>query len=309
MCYYVANFATYYNLNLHAMKKFTILLGALMLTVGVFAQENDKSGEVNMMSKRGEYILPVEGDFALGINALPIVSYFGNLFNGTTGNGAGFGTFTHTFNANFTPVIFGKYYLTDKSAIRAGLLVGIYNDINRQNVMMNQQIPDPKVTVTDVKNSTETDLGLGADYLMYRGKGRVQGFYGGGFSFNYTKLKASYSYGNQMTTEFSAPYYYDFDNQVAVSSSTRTLSQSDDRTYGIILSGVVGIEYFIAPKISIGGEFRLALYSGINTFGKQTVERWTGTEREVETLPKEANDNKFEFKNASNGSIFMMFHF
>ena len=291
------------------MKKFSILLVALVFTVNAFAQENDKNGEVNMMSKRGEYILPVEGDFALGINALPMVNYFGNLFNGTAGNSASFRTFTHSLNLRTTPVLFGKYYLTDKSAIRAGLLIGVYNETNRENVMMNQQIPDPKVTVTDVKKSTETDLGIGADYLMYRGKGRVQGFYGGGISVNYTKTKATYNYGNLITTEFSSPYWYDFVAGTTTSGGTRILSQSGDRSIGVVLSGVVGVEYFIAPKISIGGEFRLGLYTGYDFKGYRTVERWTGTEREVETLPKDANDGSIAFRNASSGSLFMMFHF
>ncbi|MBQ5423872.1 MAG: hypothetical protein IIU33_01470, partial [Bacteroidales bacterium] len=263
----------------------------------------------NMMSKRGEYILPVEGDFALGINALPMVNYFGNLFNGTAGNSASFRTFTHSLNLRTTPVLFGKYYLTDKSAIRAGLLIGVYNETNRENVMMNQQIPDPKVTVTDVMKSTETDLGIGADYLMYRGKGRVQGFYGGGISVNYTKTKATYNYGNLITTEFSAPYWYDFAAGTTTSGGPRILSQSGDRSIGVVLSGVVGVEYFIAPKISIGGEFRLGLYTGYDFKGYRTVERWTGTEREVETLPKDANDGSIAFRNASSGSLFMMFHF
>ena len=284
------------------------MLGALVFTVNIFAQENNKDGEVNMMSKRGEYILPVEGDFALGINALPMVNYFGNLFNGTAGNSTGFRTFTHTL-VRTTPVLFGKYYLSDKSAIRAGLLIGVYNETNRENVMMNQQIPDPKVTVTDIMKSTETDLGIGADYLMYRGKGRVQGFYGGGISFNYAKTKATYNYGNLITTEFSSPFWYDFANTTTTSGGTRILSQSGDRSYGVILSGVVGVEYFIAPKISIGGEFRLGLYTGYDTYGTTTVERWTGTEREVETLPKAANDGSIAFRNASSGSLFMMFHF
>ena len=290
------------------MKKITVMLMALVLTVSMFAQENNKDGEVNMMSKRGEYILPVEGDFALGINALPMVNYFGNLFNGTAGNSTGFRTFTHTLTST-TPVLFGKYYLTDKTAIRAGLLIGVYNETDRQNVMMNQQIPDPKVTVTDVMKSTETDLGIGADYLMYRGKGRVQGFYGGGITLNYTKTKANYTYGNLITTEFPSPYWFDFANGTTTSGGDRILSISDDRSIGVILSGVVGVEYFIAPKISIGGEFRLGLYTGYDMKGITTVERWTGTEREIETLPKAANDGRIAFRNASTGSLFMMFHF
>ena len=106
-----------------------------------------------------------------------------------------------------------------------------------------------------------------------------------------------------------SPFWYDFANTTTTSGGTRILSQSGDRSYGVILSGVVGVEYFIAPKISIGGEFRLGLYTGYDTYGTTTVERWTGTEREVETLPKAANDGRIAFRNASSGSLFMMFHF
>ncbi|MDD2386439.1 MAG: hypothetical protein PHP52_06610, partial [Bacteroidales bacterium] len=65
------------------MKHLTITICAVLLSVGLFAQE-----EVNMLSKRGEMILPQQGEMALGIDALPILGYFGNLFNGTVGNNA-----------------------------------------------------------------------------------------------------------------------------------------------------------------------------------------------------------------------------
>ena len=126
---------------------------------------------------------------------------------------------------------------------------------------------------------------------------------------NGSKTKATYNYGNLITTEFSSPFWYDFANTTTTSGGTRILSQSGDRSYGVILSGVVGVEYFIAPKISIGGEFRLGLYTGYDFKGYRTVERWTGTEREIETLPKDANDGRIAFRNASTGSLFMMFHF
>ncbi|MBO7651158.1 MAG: hypothetical protein J6S84_00360 [Bacteroidales bacterium] len=293
------------------MKRFTILLGALMLTVSVFAQVNDKNGEVNMMSKRGEYILPVEGDFAIGINALPIIGYFGNLFNGTSNNNASWGF--ATYFQNMPQTIYGKYYLTDKSAIRAGLQVGINNNTYRENVTMNQEIPDPKVVVTDVYKKTTTQLGIGADYLMYRGKGRLQGYYGGGLYVNYTTTKEDFTYGNLMTTEFSAPYYYDFkaNNPAPTSGSSRTLSIRDAYNFGFTVRGVVGIEYFVAPKISIGGEFCLGVYGGFETKGIETKEYWTGTERVVETNPdpKNASDLRGGIRNASSGSLFMMFHF
>ena len=293
------------------MKKFTILTLALALALSGFAQENTKDGEVNMMSKRGEYILPAQGDFALGINALPIVKYFGNMFNGNLGNTASFDAFTSfdLTNSTTTPLLYGKYYLTDKTAIRGGLQIGINNSVTCNDVTMNQLIPDSKVKVTDTHSNTTTILGIGADYLFFRGKGRVQGFYGGGLYLNYATTKDSYTYGNLITTEFTSPIYTDFTTMTTVAGSSRILANRGRTSFGATIRGIVGVEYFIAPKVSIGGEFCLGVYAGVTSRGTSTIERWNGLEREVEDVQNDDRYRAFGLANASSGSIFMMFHF
>lgn len=287
-----------------------ILVLTLAISAGLFAQ-NSNEGEVNMMSKRGENILPVQGDFALGINALPIIKYFGNMFNGNTGNTASFDAFTSfdLKNTTTTPIIYGKYYLTDKNAIRGGIQIGINNNVTSNDVTMNQLIPDPLVKVTDTHSNTTTILGLGADYLFYRGKGRVQGFYGGGLYLNYATSKDNYTYGNLITTEFTVPIYTDFTTMTTVSGSSRTLATRGRTSFGATIRGIVGVEYFVAPKVSIGGEFCLGVYAGVTSRGTSTVERWTGLEREVTEVQNDDRTRRFGLANASSGSIFMMFHF
>jgi hypothetical protein len=280
------------------MKHLTILICATLLSVGLFAQE------VDMLSKRGEMILPQQGEMALGIDAMPVFGYFGDLFNGTVGNNTNFGFVNGLYNAN---TIYVKYYLEDQVAIRGAVRIGYENWIDQEFVTMDQQIPDPLVQVTDKYTFNSTNIGVGGDYLMYRGKGRVQGYFGGGAFVNYNTWKDSFTYGNPITTEFSSPTWYDFGLGAQVSGGERTLENFNNNSFGVTLRGVIGVEYFFAPKISVGGEMGLG-FTANRDGGYTTVERWTGTDIEVETT-KVANDGFVGVDNFTSGSLFIMFHF
>jgi len=280
------------------MKQLTVLICALFLSAGLMAQEFD------MLSKRGEPILPVAGEMALGIDAMPVLGYFGNLFNGTANNNAAFGFINGIYDAN---TIYVKYYLEDQVAVRGAVRIGHTNLFDREFVTMDQDFPDPLVTVTDVAHYNSTNIGVGGDYLMYRGKGRVQGYYGGGLFINYNSWMDTYTYGNAMTTQFNAPTWYDFALNAQVTGSERILKEYANNSFGVTLRGVIGVEYFVAPKISLGGEMGLG-FNFDNDGYYQTVERWTGTEREVETT-EQANDTFIGVDNFTSGSLFLMFHF
>jgi hypothetical protein len=267
--------------------------------MGVFAQE------VDMLSKRGERILPEQGEIALGIDAMPILGYFGDLFNGFNGgNNANFGFVNGLYNGNN---IYVKYYLEDQVAIRGAVRIGYTNNIDREFVTMNMDIPDPLMTVTDVNVFNSTNIGVGADYLMYRGKGRVQGYFGGGAFVGCSTWKDSYTYGNAMTTQFSSPTWYDFGLGAQVTGGERVLERYNNFGIGGVLRGVIGVEYFFAPKISIGGEMGLGVQIDSDG-GYQKIERWTGTTREVVTT-EVANDGFIGVDNFTSGSLFIMFHF
>lgn len=281
------------------MKHLTILICATLLSVGLFAQE------VDMLSKRGEMILPQQGEMALGIDAMPVFGYFGDLFNGTVGNNTDFDFVNGLYNAN---TIYVKYYLEDQVAIRGAVRIGYENWIDKEFVTMDQQIPDPLVQVTDKNSFNSTNIGVGGDYLMYRGKGRVQGYFGGGAFINYNSWRDKYTYGNAMTTEFNSPTWFDFGPANAqVTGSERPLESYSNNDLGITLRGVIGVEYFFAPKISVGGEMGLGINASRDG-SYTTVERWTGTDREVETT-KNAHDGFVGIDNFTSGSLFIMFHF
>ena len=281
------------------MKHLTIFICAIFLVSGLFAQE------VDMKSKRGENILPKAGEFALGIDAMPVVDYFGNLFNGTMGNSGAF-NFIPTINRTAL-TIYGKYYLDDQVAIRGSVRLGHTNLYDREFVTKNMTIPNPDAKVTDVMHVNATNIVLGGDYLMYRGKGRVQGYYGGGAFFNYNSRNVNYKYGNEMTAEFTSPSYYDFTAGAEVAGSQRILSVHNNDNLGFSLRGVVGVEYFFAPKISIGGEMGLG-FNISKEGGFVTTETWTGTGREVKT-EEIAIDSFVGIDTFTSGSLFIIFHF
>ena len=283
------------------MKQVTILICALFLSAGLMAQEFD------MLSKRGEPILPKAGEIALGIDAMPVLGYFGDLFNASSGNKPSFGHIDGLYTTG-TNTIYVKYYLEDQVAVRGAVMIGHRNDINQEFVTMNQAIMDPLVTVTDKFNSTVTKLGIGGDYLMYRGKGRVQGYFGGGGFISYDSYKMNYTYGNAITTEFNAPTWYDFGGLNApITGSERVLEKYGNNNFGITLRGIIGVEYFFAPKISVGGEMGLG-FQAYRKGGFETVERWTGQDVEVETT-EIAHDGFLDLQNFTSGSLFIMFHF
>ncbi len=282
------------------MKQLTILICAIFLSVGLFAQE------VDMLSKRGESILPQQGDIALGIDAMPVLGFFGDLFNGfATGNNANFAFINGIFNAN--NLIYVKYYLEDDIAVRGAVRLGYVNTIDREFVTMDQTIPDPLVTVTDVNTFNSTNIGVGGDFLMYRGKGRIQGYYGGGAFFNYNSWTDTFNYGNEMTTEFNSPAFYDFGLGAEVSGGSRVLETYNNGALGVVARGVIGVEYFFAPKMSIGGEMGLG-FNFQNDGGFQTVQNWTGTDIE-EVTTELPNDGTIGVDSFTSGTLFLMFHF
>ena len=60
------------------MKKIIGLSFILMASTLTFAQENDQ-----VQNKNGVDIMPVQGEFAIGMNAVPVFNFVGDLFGYT----------------------------------------------------------------------------------------------------------------------------------------------------------------------------------------------------------------------------------
>ncbi len=282
------------------MKKFFLIV-ASFLSLGYMVQAQD----IDMLSKRGVPILPEEGDIALGIDALPVFRYFGNMFNGTVNNNNLAWNFVGDLGA--TNNIYVQYYLDDKTSVRIGARFGTQNIIDQEFVMKDLAVPDPNVLVTDRWLISNTNLNLGGSYQMHRGKGRVQGYYGAGLMFVWQQTYQSYEYGNAITTEFNDPNTTNFGFNIT--GTGRVLNVTDVNRFGVVAHAFIGVEYFFAPKVSIGGEFGYGLLAVRTNGGQVTEERWTGTEIEHETT-NIANDGVLTLDTHNNGAnIFLKFHF
>ncbi|MFV0553616.1 MAG: hypothetical protein ACK5LR_02820 [Mangrovibacterium sp.] len=213
------------------MKKLIVAAAAIVLTLGVQAQE---SGQVNMTSKRGVYILPQAGDFAISVDAAPFFQWFGNSFNGSTSNDAP--SFADKWYVE------GKYMLTDNKALRAGLGVNVFSNKYTGAPYDN---PDGKeVSNVNTYGLNHIELNAGLEYR--RGAGRVQGFYG---------YQALVGIGG--TTLDGGDGSSKITGETGEDSATYWEQKVSSFAFGA--GAFAGVEYFFAPKMSIGGELGLNL--------------------------------------------------
>ena len=278
------------------MKKIVIVMIAV-LGFGLTLQAQDKE---DFMSKRGVYILPESGDIGLGFDAVPFLDYMGNMFNGTAGNSV----FTNFIN---NQAIVGKYYLSDDAAVRGELRLGFGSLSDQEFIMKDLDVPDADVLVTDKMKFNTTNVHLGAGYEMRRGHGRIQGYYGGLVTFQYSQNNTKYIYGNPITADFNSPNSTNFGGNI---TTTGRLTEINNLTnIGVGLRAFVGVEYFFAPKLSLGGEFGWGPAFNVLTDGTRVEERWTGTEVETQTTDI-ARDTYFSLDtDRAFGNIFLIFHF
>lgn len=225
------------------MKKI-IAIFMLALSVSFFTSAQE------LTSKKGIPILPEEGEWALGIDAVPFFYYIGNFFNGTFDNDAP----AFDFTGNYPMTLYGKYMVNATTAYRAKLQIN-YNSVTDKNyVTMDAVTPNPDVTVEDKSKRTDMDLVFGAGIEKRRGKGRVQGVYGVEALIMYSSAKAKFEYGNDWNPDLFH-YYTNFGDNVIGEGAGIITENKYGSTFGFGVRGFIGVEYFLAPKISLGGEF------------------------------------------------------
>ena len=152
-------------------------------------------------SKNGTPILPEAGEYSIGIDAVPVLNYFGNFFN-NSGNTAAVGF-------QQAGVITGSYMKTANTAYRGKLAINYAN------------------SSIDSTKTQSSGVNVGAGILKYRGKTRLQGYYGAELGLGFSNGKVTVN-----STETKAP-----------------------NTIGVNARAFVGAQYFFAPKMSIGTEY------------------------------------------------------
>ncbi len=297
----------------HIMKKSTLFVAAIAMTAtSAFAQ---------LTSKNGDVVLPESGDWSIGIDATPVLNYFGNMIGG---NGLNVAPTWNHLNVNNT--IVGKMMTSESTAYRAILRIGFTSNsskamIGDQNVTTAPTFPTLPAMVEDGMKSSTRFIGLGGGLEWRRGKGRVQGFYGADAMFWMAGGKSTYEYGNTLdaTHPVTAGNTTNFGSNVTIDTygnQARVTEMKNSSTLGIGARGFIGVEYFILPKLAIGGEFGWGVAFVSTGASSTTTESIGGTGPAIGTQVIEGSKSSTLMldtdKNAfgtGNGSLRLNFYF
>ena len=293
------------------MKKVIISLClCLGLTTLAVAQDTTEETANPRLTKRGISYLPVAGDIAIGVDAAPFLQYLGNAFNSSFNNAPVFNGVDNT--------IYLKYFLQDDRALRAKFKFNVYQDKFKQTVANNHAIyVDPTnvdATTIDTRSVFTQDYTLSLGYELRRGHGRVQGFYGAEFILGYSGGNSVYEYGNEITSANQVPTFHNWGVTGLPTNTIRPTEYKNGNAISAGLGAFVGVEYFVAPQLSIGGELGLA-YSYYNksqdVITGEYFNNATGNVVEAQRRFKNANTTNFStgLYTSTSGSIFLLFHF
>lgn len=254
------------------MKKSIALVALAFGVTNAFAQD--------LTSKKGEPFLPEAGDYAVSIDATPFLNYAGNFFGKTANNSAPTWNF---LNGNNT--ITGKYFKDATTAYRVGIRLGFGSTTDKRNVAALPTstvvaYPTLDATAENVHKQSKTNVGISVGLEKRKGKTRLQGFYGADLGIYFGSTKNKYTYGNALAgnatagsaVNVTAADDFGTGNVTATvlsngqQGSARATVMKSGATVSVGVRAFVGAEYFIAPKVSIGGEFGWGL--GVSMTGK-----------------------------------------
>jgi hypothetical protein len=209
-----------------------------ILTIAIAAGTLFAANAQQMMSKKGTPILPAAGSWGLSIAATPFMNYAGNLLNGNAFNAA------PTFGSAIDPVtVRGRYFMADDAAIRVDFTLGITSTTTES-----ANAVDP--TKTDETKMSATAFGIGAGYEMKRGKGRLIASYGPQVFIKMTPFTGVDPTFGPVTGKIEF---------TDANDAAGNYTAEGGNTFAFGLGGFMGVEYFFAPQMSIGGQFDLNL--------------------------------------------------
>jgi hypothetical protein len=275
------------------------LLALLAMNVAVV------SAQEQIQNKNGVDILPKEGQFALGFNAVPLINIIGNA---TAGQNK---FINNLFGQN---AIYGKYMLSSNTAIRGSFAFNFDNFKNR-NFVIDNTLNSPDSLVTDAVTLNSQTFSISGGYEMRRGSGRLQAIYGGDLAFSISSANRSFEYGNAFGQINQTPTSTNWSGAgFAFGSSSqgeRSVEIIDGRTMRFGLRPFVGLEYFFAPNISLGAEFGWTVAYSATADGETTREYYSPSEDQTfkRTIPNAGSRGFNGGVDNLNGAVTLMFYF
>lgn len=292
------------------MKK-QFLIVALSGFVGTaFGQDAGKTDNAKssgpLVNKKGHVILPEAGDIAIGMDAIPFFRYAGNLLNANTNNSPNT-SFARVQESTIQNTLYGKYFLQENMAVRGRIRIG--HTSRNQNAYIREDgisLNIPDAFVQDEQTTKINQNAVGAGIELRRGHNRLQGYYGVEAIISWGSTMDSISYGNELSALNATPTSTNF---LGLNNNTsRVLSRRTGQLFGWGVRAFGGIEYFVAPKISIGAEFGWGLQVTNFKDNETTYERYT-TQYEVYTIKDGSTRTTNLDTDNFDGSINVFFHF
>jgi hypothetical protein len=235
-------------------------------------------------SKKGIPILPEQGDMGLSIDAVPFFEYLGNMFHGSNATAAP--TFDFPGLGGDIPqwTLQVRKFKSATMAYRARVRLGFWSNTLKNTILDESNTGTTPAYVDDKWNETRMNVVLGLGLEKRRGKGRVQGYYGAMVNLMVMTHTNKVTYGNSMNSTHPDPLSTVYPWTEAFGSgyetenaSSRVIKDNDGLGFGIGANVFLGVEYFFAPKMSIGGEFSFGLLFSMTGKSKTEVESWDGT--------------------------------
>ena len=257
-----------------------------------------------LTSKNGTPILPEKGDWAIGVSAAPFLDYFGQFLSNKGNSAPAFNFFTGDNS------IIGKYFLTDKTAIRARVRIGLMTN-TYDGYVRDETSASPFAQQKDKLSVGATNITLGLGMEKRRGKGRLQGYYGAEALIGVAGTRDKYTYGNPITSVYTGPASTNFFNDNNLNNLLNGGKVTEYKTVALLIlaledSLVLNILYYL---LSLGGEFGWGIALNASGAGTQTEEYWNGTSVASGSL-KFGNGSSFGADTDNlEGNIFLMFHF
>lgn len=277
------------------MKKLFTLSMILAGSIVTFAQDGSEDVETLMeksdlaTNKKGEVVTPQSEDFSIGFDAIPMLETIGDIANV---NGSGATAIDSVTTWSVYQTITGKYFVDPQTAYRARLR---FNNSGSTAVTFDNDTTDKaEKSITQKTKATDIRLALGLE--KRRGYGRLQGFYG-------AEAQLGYGRASNVKTKYVEAF------EAGVTANRELLNRAGG-TFSITVRGFVGVEYFIARKISLGAEYGLGLGYSITGKGKVTTEATVdGNVEEVTTQGTTGNREWTTSVDNSQGSFFVNFFF
>ncbi len=223
---------------------------SLLLTSFLFTNAQE------LLSKKGTHILPEAKDWSIGLQADPLLKYFGNFFNKDNNN-------NNTLQSQIPLTLTGKYVKDDHTAYRFKLRIGLESRTTNNFVDDDAYTgAPPNAKITDTWKATSSNLTIGTGIQKSRGKGRLRGIYGIDLGIGFTSSTDKYTYGNSFSASTSEPTSTtDWSvkdtsgNYISGPVPFRISMVKNPNTFNFVLNGFIGAEYFFAPKLSFSAEY------------------------------------------------------